>query len=297
MWKLSDEYAWTPDEKIASSGYVAPKCLGSMASGPSPARRTDWFYLPNGIFFRMAVVFPDRVSTSVRKARDLLEFTTDAISRIDSMCSPGVQRPTTLDVTLYLWDGRKALPKRKGQEIGTDHINTGVTSWAYDGSCRVLVYRREDLEKTIVHELLHCYGIGNWCNDDAIIIGLCRDKAADHGLQSRLLPTESVVDALAIYITSSMKGVPLGECVDLTRGVLSRILNHFGGKRWREKSNVFCYVALKIALLRDAQDLFVYPVDSPNKTMFRRSFSEPVPDAGPPGRSRSLRMFPQIVSA
>ena len=294
MWSLSDEYAWTPDDATVGSGYVAPACRARMAAGPSPARRTDWFYLPNGVFFRLTVVFPDRAATSARKTRELLDFTINAISRIDSMCTRGVRRPRTLDVTLYLWDGKKSLPARAGAEIGIDHINTGVTSWAYDGSCKVLVYRREDLDKTIVHELLHCYGIGNWCNDDAIVQSLCRDKASDHRLATRLLPTESVVDALAIYITSDMKGVPLDECVDLTRKVLARIVDHFRGRRWREASNVFCYVALKLVLLRDAQDLFVYPVDAPNETRFRSAFAEPIPypPSSKRARGRSLRMFP-----
>lgn len=296
MWKLSEEYAWTPDARIAASDHVAPACRASMASGPIPARRTDWFYLPNGVFFRLAVVFPGRAATSSRKARELLEFTTDAFSRIDSMCTPGVRRPRTLDMTLYLWDGRKALPARRGGEIGVDHINTGVTTWAYDGSCRVLVYRREDLEKTIVHELLHCYGIGEWCNDDAIVQSLCRDKAADYGLETRLLPAESVVDALAIYITAGMTDVPLDECVDLTLATLARIVDHFGGRRWREGSNVFCYVAIKLALLRDAQDLFVYPVDAPNESRFRSAFAEPIPDPARKPRGRSLRMFPAARS-
>lgn len=301
MWRLSDEYAWEPDARLAASNFVAPGCLENMTRSSSPARSTDWFYLPNGIFFRLTVVFPDRARTSPRKTRELLEFTLSAISRIDSMCSARVVRPRSLDVTLYLWDSKKVLPAKGGGVIGVENINTGVTSWSFDGSCEVLVYRREDLEKTIVHELLHCYHIGDWCNDDEIVLSLCRDRAADHGLAGRLLPAESVVDALAVYITSGMMEVPLHECVELTERLYQRIAGHFAGRRWRERSNVFCYVALKIPLLRSAQDLFVDPIDAPNKTRIRAAFSQNLPpiDAGPRGKARptrsrgsSLRMFP-----
>ena len=298
MWRLSDEYAWTPSTKISRSNFVAPRCIENMLRSSSPARSSDWFYLPNGILFRETIVFPDRSRTSSRKAREILEFTIDAISRIDSMCSNRVSRPRTLDVTLYMWDSKKVLPEKRAGEIGSENINTGVTSWSFDGACEVLVYRREDLEKTIVHELLHCYEIGNWCNDDGIIRSISRDKAADHGHTGRLLPTESVVDALAIYITSGMKGVPLDECIDLTERLYERIAKHFGGRRWIESSNVFCYVALKIPLLRSAQDLFLNPIDAPNKTRIRAAFAEPLPalDMGKGGQTRSggrsLRMFP-----
>lgn len=301
MWRLSEEFGWTPDDKLADSRFVAPAALARMRASPGPARRTEWFYLPNGIFFRATVVFPDRAATSARKARELLEFTQDAIARIDALCTPGVARPRTLDLTLYLWDGAKRLPARAGAEIGPDHINTGVTSWNYGGSCSVLVYRREDLEKTIVHELLHCYGIGDWCNRDATVLAHCRAKAADFGHDAKLLPGETVVDALAIYITAGMKSVPFDCCVDLACAVFARIADHFGGRKWRESSNVFCYVALKVPVLADAQDLFVFPVDDPNRTLIRRAFAKPIPHAlelapaagarrGP--RSRSLKMFP-----
>jgi hypothetical protein len=310
MWRLSDEYAWSPDARLSRSNFVAPGCLENMIRSSSPARSTDWFYLPNGIFFRLTIVFPDRSRTSPRKARELLDFTVEAISRIDSMCSSRVARPRSLDVTLYLWDAKKVLPAKRSREIGVENINTGVTSWSFDGSCEVLVYRREDLEKTIVHELLHCYHIGDWCNDDEIVLSLCGDRAADHGLAGRLLPAESVVDALAVYITSGIKGVPLDECIELTERLYQRIMTHFAGKRWREKSNVFCYVALKIPLLRSAQDLFVGPIDAPNKTRIRAAFAQPLPHVDPRGsslsqsgargsslsqsgaRGSSLRMFP-----
>lgn len=299
MWALSDEYKWVPDDDLRSSNYVAPGCIHSMerakSRGGAPSRRTDWFYLPNGVFFRFSVAFPDRKYSSVVKSRELLEFTLRAMETIDSMCTTSVEKPKTLDLLLYLWDGKKTLPDRPGSTIGTDNINTGVTSWRYDGSCKILVYRREDLEKTIVHELLHAYGVGDWCNTDRIVMQHCRNKATAFGVPStsRLLPTEAVVDALALYITSTLLGVPFHETVDLTYTVLARILKHFHGKRWREKSNVFCYVALKLLLLHYIEALSSRPLDEPNQSAIRSVFAKPVPHTDPGSvRSKSLRMFP-----
>eukprot|EP00873_Tetraselmis_striata_P027010 jgi/Tetstr1/447274/TSEL_034711.t1 len=217
------------------------------------------------------------------------------MDKLDSMCTPDVDKPTTLYLTLYLWDGKKTLPDRPARAIGTNDINTGVTSWKYDGSCRILVYRREDLEKTIVHELLHAYGIGEWCNTDRIVMGHCINKAAAFGIpaSNRILPAEAVVDALALYVTSALLDIPYHETVDLTSAVLARILKHFGGRPWKEKSNVFCYVALKLLLLHYIQDLSSRPLDDPNRSAIRSAFANPVPHSeGGARRSRSLRMFP-----
>lgn len=292
------EVLWKPVD--VSSRFIPQTCLDNMFSNSRGhfARETDWVYLPNGILFHGTVVFPDRNRSSKLSAQRIIDFIEQAISHIESRLSQRSYSPQSLSITVYLWDGKKLLPL-PGKSIGPENINTGVTTRTSGGTSRVLVYRREDMEKTIVHELLHCYHIGDWCNEDPVILKTVESKSRDFGLRSLMLPTESVVDYYAILITCELTGVPLQTAISLTERVMRSIDKHFrphGRGQWKETSNVFCYVVMKLILLHNSDILSGQSIDNPNRTVFRNLFSSSIPfiDLNVGKTSKSLRMFPHV---
>ena len=64
---------------------------------------------------------------------------------------------------------------------GPANVNTGYTPGHFDGQRSVLIYRREEALKTVAHEILHCYGFGDWANHDPEVIGSCHSAADEMG--------------------------------------------------------------------------------------------------------------------
>ena len=60
----------------------------------------------------------------------------------------------TLDINLFLTDEKKVLPENKLTTIGVNECNTAVT-WACTENGSILVYREEEWEKVLLHELFH----------------------------------------------------------------------------------------------------------------------------------------------
>jgi hypothetical protein len=70
---------------------------------------------------------------------------------------------------LLLWDAKKGLPA-PGSPIEPRNVNTGMCYRLEDGKTHIVVYRREEAAKTMAHELLHAYQVGEWCNDDPDVL-------------------------------------------------------------------------------------------------------------------------------
>jgi hypothetical protein len=123
------------------------------------------------------------------------------ILRIDGMCGPDPKRPPSLDLLVYLGAHKKR--HAAGQRIDPNNAATGLTTKdALSGAARVIVFRREDAVKALAHELLRCYGVSKWTNQDGEILHRCREAATLLGLRvpSALKPAEAIVDLFATRI-------------------------------------------------------------------------------------------------
>lgn len=64
----------------------------------------------------------------------------------------------TLDIQIYLTDEKKKLPTLRGDIIGVDHVNS-----AFSDICQrhgnIIIFRKEEWFKILIHETLHNYGI------------------------------------------------------------------------------------------------------------------------------------------
>lgn len=126
--------------------------------------------------------------------------------------------PASIELAVCLWRGRKRLPA--SGPVTTQHANTGFTwKWA-DGRVLILVFRAEEAIKTIAHEVLHAFDVGDWANRHPDALDAVR-RWGDHlgGVRSSVAPrpAESIVDTLAIRMMWALfgerDGVEWEECV------------------------------------------------------------------------------------
>jgi hypothetical protein len=65
---------------------------------------------------------------------------------------------STLHIYIYLTDFEKRFPTRKGETLDAEHANTGM-SYHCAKDNEVVVYRREEWFKVLIHELFHAFGL------------------------------------------------------------------------------------------------------------------------------------------
>jgi hypothetical protein len=69
-----------------------------------------------------------------------------------------INRMQTVNIIFYLMDVKKTVPKQEGYILNEDNVNTGVCEYN-NGERRIIIYRIEDIEKVLLHELIHYYSI------------------------------------------------------------------------------------------------------------------------------------------
>lgn len=174
----------------------------------------------------------------------------------------------TVHVTYVACEHKRVLPQVAELPLGPVHVNGGV-AFLRDG--RVLVYRKEDACKVMMHELLHMFGA------DAAIRG---DSVVEQTLCQRFNVVSSIgmamgevfVDAIACYLhalweaalrglRAAQAGEYVGRQAKHVRLVAARVLRHFGrlpfGVRRnagagtaaiRENTHAFSYYVCKAAV-------------------------------------------------
>jgi hypothetical protein len=153
--------------------------------------------------------------------------------------SPDAYPPGNLDVAVYPWTGRKRFRDgaTPGATLGKDECNSGVT-FRYDGGgVSVLVYRKEEAVKVLIHELLHAYGVGEWAGRDA--------KVSEHLRGSCGVPldrigplktTEVVVECFAVCLAAARVSRLTGEPLS---GIIGRC-SAFGARQGRAVLDILC---------------------------------------------------------
>ena len=113
------------------------------------------------------------------------------------------------------------------------------------------MFRSEDAHKTVIHEVLHAYEVGSWCNRDAAILENVAEmgRAVDLRSTVEVRPAESVVDALAIIIYSGMYARDWAGLLRRCDAGRRRALHHFRGAPWAQDTHAFEYLVVRHALL------------------------------------------------
>lgn len=139
----------------------------------------------------------------------------------------------------------------EGEEIGPNHINGGYTSLNKN---EIFIYRSEDFPKVMLHELLHHCMNYEFSQEQIRRLKHFFNISSD----TLLLPNEAIVEAWATYyqlqFISSEYDIPFKELYkkECQWGLMQsrRLLIHqIKLKKWREKTNAYCYIIFKTILL------------------------------------------------
>lgn len=163
-------------------------------------------------------------------------------------------RARRLVITYLPCAAPRALPRRPGAALGPRHVNGGVTWRALDGaSADVLVFRREDAVKVLVHELLHAHRWGASLDDRAgdsagrALASACGVRRGTVALE------EACVEAAACEVAARWLG---GEAAwrraRARAGEVARAAaRHFAREhhQWRETTHAFAYIVGRWALM------------------------------------------------
>lgn len=302
-------FYWTPS---MSTRYISRHAEANMRDGRSkPARTTSWFTV-RSVPMRITIVDPG-AKTTIREKKVIswCSIIRRIACCVDKLSGTDPMRPACMDVTVYLWDGKKTLD-RSDAVIGPENANTGVSIIdKVSGNTKILVYRKEEAIKTLVHEILHAYQVGDWANEDDCVHARCRDLAEINGIGGlagiRFTPTEAIVESLAVRITSNLfGGSSWKSCVSHARKLACDLVSRCtaSGSVWRQRTNAFEYYIVKTVILTRMDDLLtahVAGLQKPDKALIRDiirddgSFVSRRQDAGVRDRL-SLRMTPLALA-
>jgi hypothetical protein len=103
-----------------------------------------------------------------------------------STCSSAVS------IYVYMTEFKKLFPTKKGEVIDTEHVNTGM-AYHCARTNEVVVYRKEEWFKVLIHELFHAFGLSFIESD--------MPKGVDRAMQSMLQTMYSISHPVRIYET------------------------------------------------------------------------------------------------
>jgi hypothetical protein len=304
-------FGWTPPPDLSGPLYICPEAYAHMTNGAhKPARESPWFRI-RSVPCRLTVVSPHTATFSKERMDRWVVVAKAVCTAIDGLSGPDARKPSSVRVTIYLWEGRKTLSPADA-EISPRNANTGVCTRSTSGEADILVYRKEEAIKTLVHEMLHAYGFGDWANDDESIQESCWGIFRGTGLAIEggraWKPTEALVDALAVRLTVHVfGGASWQSCLKHAERVAALLASRFadGDGHWRQTTNAFEYYCVKPELMRRVNDLLMAHLaglQQPDKNQVRelfkrisREYSKPASDPARDG-AIGMRMTPPSLA-
>lgn len=279
---ISQEFAW---KYAGGRSEISPALLACMDASQNHARMCDWIVnLAHGVPLHITVVKPNAavrvtdMDTWIGTVMRVVETVDRQCHVRDASATAMPRRPASIMFTIYLWDEKKRLPAKRGEMLSKDACNTGMcTRYPADGRCEIIVYRREDAVKTLIHEVLHAYHVADWCNEDAAILLYAAQLGA------RLLappnavyqPAETVVDAVAMRLYHKMFRGAWGAVVMRSDALRRRVLRHFAGAGWRQDTPALEYLVLRHALIAQPSLMraaFANGFQNPKRNIIRNAF-------------------------
>lgn len=148
--------------------------------------------------------------------------------------------------------GQRLLPVKQGAVLSSEHVNGGM---AMGPNMGVLVFRREDAAKVLVHELLHLYGIDAPLRNIPSAIEACvvQPRPGMWGLVQGSLPvglSEAYTDAIACMVFCGN----VQRATEHAVHTASKVLAHFryGLSPFVAETHAFSYYVVKAAMLTNA---------------------------------------------
>ena len=144
-----------------------------------------------------------------QKLEDILEFLKqlDILIRITIFIFYEINTSDNnkIDCNFFLTDIKKKINWDLNETLGINHVNSGLTSKSFvkknacDKNTYILIWRKEELFKVYIHELIHFFDIDfNHLNNNKKIFAenFCLSK------EIKLIPNEAITDFTAIILKS-----------------------------------------------------------------------------------------------
>lgn len=188
-----------------------------------------------------------------------------------------------LDIEIKLFLSKKEKKIGKHKFLGRDEVNSGLTS--FGNIKKIIIYREEEIEKVLLHELVHYLNIDNYIMDKNInnLINCNFNIHENSGINFFEAYTESIAFTTNLISNSILSTIDYKILLDLELkfSILqySKILKFYRAKKsffsksscvtktsdWIEKSSILSYYILKLGSIFNL-DFFI------NKYMFSKNF-------------------------
>lgn len=160
----------------------------------------------------------------------------------------------------------KRLPNVAGKVVGVGEVNSGY-AWQAPGNqkhCTVVVYRREDLYKVMIHELVHCWELDFRTYDpriDRFLIARYNLRLTDPPLNplNKLALYEAFTEVLASYIHavvySLLNKKSLAKILEKEKkhyvSVASKVSSYLATPGAQQGTHAFSYYVCKAAMFQN----------------------------------------------
>jgi hypothetical protein len=99
---------------------------------------------------------------------------------------------------LFLVDCKKRLPSKKKLNLGEESINSGYTMFFGDNSKTIVIYRDEEMEKLIIHEMIHFFYL------DFYSLNIEISTLLNVSPNLEFIPNESFAELITIIMHTSL---------------------------------------------------------------------------------------------
>ena len=146
---------------------------------------------------------------SYEKRRNILKRIKRILVRIafviiffkESTCS----KPEHLVMNLFLININKKIPHTRDTILDTENINSGFTTFMGDGTKNIIIFRAEEMDKLIVHELIHFY----YLDFHQLDIDLAQFLNVSDSI--KFIPNESYTETMTILIHCALLASEIDE--------------------------------------------------------------------------------------
>jgi hypothetical protein len=155
------------------------------------------------------------------------------------------RRFDTINIGVFEDTTPKRLPRRKGSSLTPDHVNSGLTYLNGEyGGVRILLYRVEEMEKVLCHELIHLYEAVEINDPKFQTINLMWQK--EFGVDVNL--NEALTELLATVLHNYAIDKDIRDELPFSLDVCRRLRSHFSNT-WKQTTHAFSYYYVKTILL------------------------------------------------
>jgi hypothetical protein len=203
------------------------------------------------------------------------EVAAETVSRISTMQTLYGNNTHYVDITIYLTDNKKII-NPEDRMLGTNEINSGVSIFQSDKIPKINIFRAEEMNKLIIHEMVHCLNL-----DD-------RHITVDFSKLFNVMPqtdykvyeayTEFMAVVINTMITHDKDTWQTAFAVEQRFALfqIAKILIHYGFAnmaefnrpyccdKFQQETAVFSYFFIKAALLFRAEEFLALKKQSRN---------------------------------